>query len=106
VGHVYANNEGLVGVLLTDKEYPLRVAFSVIHKTMDDFLSQCPKSQWKENMGFSPLQSYLMKYQDPQQADGILKVQKELDETKVILVNYYLSLSLFQTHYNIVTLYV
>lgn len=31
--------------------------------------------------------SYLTKYQDPKQADTIMKVQKELDETKIVLVS-------------------
>lgn len=29
-----------------------------------------------------------MKYQDPRQADTIMKVQQELDETKIVLVRY------------------
>jgi synaptobrevin homolog YKT6 len=31
------------------------------------------------------LKEYLTKYQDPQQADSIMKIQKELDETKIVL---------------------
>jgi hypothetical protein len=31
------------------------------------------------------LKEYLVKYQDPQQADSIMKIQKELDETKIVL---------------------
>lgn len=31
------------------------------------------------------LKDYLSKYQDPQQADSIMKIQKELDETKIVL---------------------
>lgn len=31
------------------------------------------------------LKEYLSKYQDPQQADSIMKIQKELDETKIVL---------------------
>lgn len=31
------------------------------------------------------LREYLEKYQDPEQADSILKIQKELDETKIVL---------------------
>lgn len=31
------------------------------------------------------LRDYLAKYQDPEQADSILKIQKELDETKIVL---------------------
>ena len=34
---------------------------------------------------FPELRDYLAKYQDPQQADSILKIQKELDETKIVL---------------------
>lgn len=31
------------------------------------------------------LKEYLTKYQDPQQADSIMKIQQELDETKIVL---------------------
>jgi synaptobrevin family protein YKT6 len=31
------------------------------------------------------LKDYIVKYQDPQQADSIMKIQKELDETKIVL---------------------
>ena len=36
---------------------------------------------------FKPIDEYLVKYQDPKQADTIMKVQQELDETKIILVD-------------------
>lgn len=31
------------------------------------------------------LDTYISKYQDPSQADAIMKVQQELDETKIVL---------------------
>lgn len=31
------------------------------------------------------LKDYIAKYQDPRQADSILKIQQELDETKIVL---------------------
>lgn len=31
------------------------------------------------------LKAYLDKYQDPQQADSIMKIQQQLDETKIVL---------------------
>lgn len=34
---------------------------------------------------FPELKDYIVKYQDPQQADSIMKIQKELDETKIVL---------------------
>lgn len=36
-------------------------------------------------MSYPELKDYIVKYQDPQQADSIMKIQKELDETKIVL---------------------
>jgi synaptobrevin family protein YKT6 len=85
-GHVHARPEGIVTVMVTDQEYPSRVAFCLLNKLGDDFISQIPKSQWEQTVTFPALQDYLTKYQDPQQADPILRVQKELDETRIVMV--------------------
>lgn len=86
---------------MTDQEYPPRVAFSLLNKILDDFTSRVPAAKWKPaaegarapgstgkvDVGFATqLQEYLVKYQDPKQADTIMKVQQELDETKIVLV--------------------
>ncbi|KXN71562.1 snare-like protein [Conidiobolus coronatus NRRL 28638] len=84
-GHVHARPEGIVTVMVTDQEYPSRVAFCLLNKLGDDFISQIPKSQWEQTVTFPALQDYLTKYQDPQQADPILRVQKELDETRIVM---------------------
>lgn len=42
---------------------------------------------------FPQLQEYVVRYQDPKQADTIMKVQQELDETKIILVSFSFFLS-------------
>ncbi|KAI9168608.1 palmitoyltransferase [Blastocladiella emersonii ATCC 22665] len=81
----------LAGVIVTDREYPLRVAFTLINKSLDDFVAKFPASAWSAltpataNPQFPLLRENLIKYQDPHSADSLLKVQKELDETKVIL---------------------
>ncbi|OLL24643.1 Synaptobrevin YKT6 [Neolecta irregularis DAH-3] len=88
VGHVYARNEGIAGVIVTDKEYPGRVAYSLLSKILDEFLQDFPgKDRWTENMPVQTqkLSDYISKYQDPNQADTIMKVQQELDETKEVL---------------------
>ena len=36
---------------------------------------------------FPQAQDYLTRYQDPRQADSIMRVQQELDETKIVLVS-------------------
>ena len=55
---------------------------------MDEFLTQFPRSAFANStptLDFKPLKEYIIKYQDPQQADSIMKIQKELDETKIVL---------------------
>ncbi|CAO3692132.1 unnamed protein product [Umbelopsis ramanniana] len=85
VGHVYARAEGVAGVVITDKEYPARVAFSLLNKILDEFIMRYPVEKWSGPVQYPELAEYLRKYQDPKQADSIMKVQRDLDDTKVIL---------------------
>lgn len=88
VFHVYARSEGIAGVIISDKDYPVRVAYSLLNKILDEFLAQYPVTRWSSgepSLPFPELHTYLVKYQDPRQADTIMKVQQELDETKVVL---------------------
>jgi synaptobrevin family protein YKT6 len=52
-------------------------------------VQQVPKDQWpkgSEVQGFTgSLEIYLKKYQDPAQVDPMMKVQNDIDETKIIL---------------------
>ena len=47
VAHVYARTEGLAGVLISDKDYPVRVAYSLLSKILDEFLQRYPPSKFK-----------------------------------------------------------
>ncbi len=89
--HVFVRNDSLAGVCLSDHEYPPRVAHTLIQRVMEDFTGQVPRSQWPagtEVQGFNgPLDVYMKKYQTPETADPMTKVQNELDETKIILHN-------------------
>jgi synaptobrevin family protein YKT6 len=93
--------------MITDLEYPYRPAFTLLSKILDEqsaLSTQLPtpsstgtsasNPSLAASGGLSPaqkgkieatLQQYLSKYQDPAQADTIMKVQKELDETKIVL---------------------
>ena len=75
-------------MIITDHEYPVRPAFSLITKLLDDFVAKVPQSQYSSpgTISFSEINTYLQKYQDPRHADNIMRVQAELDETKIILV--------------------
>jgi synaptobrevin family protein YKT6 len=77
--------------VITDIEYPKLVASSLLHKVMGDFTSRFPKTAYASFKQGSPqldmpeLKNYIQKYQNPESADSILKIQKELDETKIVM---------------------
>lgn len=91
IGHCYARSEGLACVIITDKDYPKRPAYTLINKILEEYLALHPSSEWKninetnQSLNYDNLNQYLKKYQDPSQADSIMKVQQELDETKIVL---------------------
>jgi synaptobrevin family protein YKT6 len=78
----------ILGVIITDQEYPVRPAFSLLTRLLDEFTSKVPQSSFSNPaaISFPEITTYIQKYQDPRQADAIMKVQQELDETKIVLV--------------------
>ena len=86
--HAYGRTEGIAGIIISDADYPALVAHQLLSKVVDEFLSQHPRSEYANTtftLSFPALKDYIVKYQDPQQADSIMKIQKELDETKIVL---------------------
>ena len=79
------------GVIICDHEYPVRPAFSLLTKMLDEFTSkvQQPSFSNPSTIAFPEINTYIQKYQDPRQADAIMKVQQELDETKIVLVRLF-----------------
>ncbi|KAJ1797526.1 palmitoyltransferase [Coemansia sp. RSA 2399] len=90
VAHVLRSSHNLCVVAVTDMEYPAMVARSLVGKINSGFGEQYSSrtvddATTKDQLEFEPLKDYLVKYQDPQQADTIMQVQKELDDTKVVM---------------------
>ena len=91
IGLTYTRSEGLACVIITDKEYPVRPAYTLINKILEEYLSLHPQKDWANisatnaSFNYDNLEHYIKKYQDPSQADSIMKVQQELDETKIVL---------------------
>jgi synaptobrevin homolog YKT6 len=88
--HAYGRSEGIAGIIISDQEYPAIVAHQILSKIVDEFLTQHPIKTWQSlpansKVQFPALKQYLTKYQDPAAADSIMKIQKELDETKIVL---------------------
>lgn len=86
--HAYGRSEGVAGIIISDQEYPALVAHQLLSKIVDEFLSRYPKTAFansNQELPFPQLKEYIVKYQDPHAADSIMKIQKELDETKIVL---------------------
>ncbi|OQO10866.1 hypothetical protein B0A48_04167 [Cryoendolithus antarcticus] len=88
--HAYGRSEGVAGIIISDHEYPALVAHQLLSKILDEFLARYPAKTieaTREGGGlvFPELRGYIEKYQDPAAADSIMRIQKELDETKIVL---------------------
>ncbi|PVU86063.1 hypothetical protein BB559_006689 [Furculomyces boomerangus] len=85
--YVYNRSDGLAGAVVTDSEYPSRVALSLAGKILDEFSTKYTRDIWtsSQSLPFPLLDKLLVDYQTPSQADTIMNVQQELDETKVVL---------------------
>jgi synaptobrevin homolog YKT6 len=74
--YIYNNNNFIV-TATTDAEYLTRVAF-----TMLDYILQ----ELNTNEKFD-LDAIIKKYQNPNEADKILKIQKDIESTKVVMLD-------------------
>ncbi|XP_033633651.1 synaptobrevin homolog YKT6-like [Asterias rubens] len=89
--HTYVRSDSLSGVVIADHEYPSRVAFTLLNKVLDEFSTENSARSWptlaENSVTFKQLDAYLAKYQDPAQADPMMRLQSDLDETKIIMHN-------------------
>ncbi|CAH8386425.1 unnamed protein product [Eruca vesicaria subsp. sativa] len=86
--HAY-NSNGLCAVGFMDDHYPLRSAFSLLNQVIDEYEKSFGET-WKSvkedsTQPWPYLADALTKFQDPAEADKLLKIQRELDETKIII---------------------
>ncbi|XP_026464621.1 synaptobrevin homolog YKT6-like [Ctenocephalides felis] len=89
--HVYVRGDGLAGVVVSDHEYPSRVAHTMITKILDEFAGKISPESWQkgpEACSIYPvnvLAAHLTHWQNPKEADAMTRIQEDLDETKIIL---------------------
>jgi len=86
--HAY-NRNGLCALGFMDDHYPVRSAFSLLNMVLDEYQKAFGES-WRSVQAdvsepWAYLNEALTKYQDPAEADKLLKIQRDLDETKIIL---------------------
>ncbi|XP_026190032.1 VAMP-like protein YKT61 [Cyclospora cayetanensis] len=90
--HVYCHPSGLAITALSSVSYPMRVAFGLINEALRLFQEKCA-GQWEGLTEDAPGANMLpegadmlKKYQNPLEADKLLKVQRELDEVKDVML--------------------
>uniref|UniRef100_A0A0G4H257 V-SNARE coiled-coil homology domain-containing protein n=1 Tax=Chromera velia CCMP2878 TaxID=1169474 RepID=A0A0G4H257_9ALVE len=89
--HAYTHPCGLTACVLSDAEYPMRVAFTLISELLRVFQEKFA-GQWEdasadmESLQFPEGDDFLKKFQNPAEADKLTKVQKDLDEVKDVVM--------------------
>ncbi|CAH2051097.1 unnamed protein product [Thlaspi arvense] len=86
--HSY-NRNGLCALGFMDDHYPVRSSFSLLNQVLDEYQKNFGDSwrtvQADKTEPWPYLNEALTKFQDPAEADKLFKIQRELDETKIIL---------------------
>jgi len=86
--HVYVREDGLAAAAVSDVDYNVRIAFSVLAQVMMAYEKENAKWGAVESDGSDEpewLVSELAKWQNPAEADKMAKIQKNLDEIKDIM---------------------
>lgn len=83
-------NQEFACIVTTDMNYPTRVAFSLVSKAGDAFLkaagSKVADVTTDVNIDIPEWTTMLQKYQDPTTADPIAQIEKDVGETRQVLV--------------------
>lgn len=91
VVYVVSRADGLVAVAVTDAEYNRRVAFGLLARLLADF-SEAFVGKWERAEGvrdnwlrWPALDQALVQYQHPETADKVLRLQRDIDDTKAVV---------------------
>lgn len=95
-GHVvyaYATLDGLIAIGVSDIEYNNRVAFTLLTELVPQF-QQTFRGKFESLEGkaddFLPwpyLETTLARYQNPEEVDKILRIKRDVEDTKTIMYN-------------------
>jgi len=90
--HAHINVNKIGAAVITDGDYPLRVAYSVLDKAMESAVKEYGDkiSSIHADANLSPplaISSLIVEYQKPDEVDKMMKIQKDLDETKGVILS-------------------
>lgn len=86
--HVHHRFGGLTCTAVTDETYPERVIFTMMSQILRDFNEEWP--DWSAqttdtDVKTGALQRAFGKYQNPEEADKVMKIQRNLDDVKDVM---------------------
>ena len=93
IGNCYCwtTKDGLSATAITDTEYPEKAAFILLNQLIMDFREHYPDLGVFEGVTadtkvkYDEIEIFLKKWQDPTEADKLMKIEKELLEVKEII---------------------
>ena len=88
--YAHVNNDGLCSVIIADLEYPESAAKKVLLEIQKGFLNLysidlIKQYETDQEMKYPELDLMIKKYQDPKQADKLIKIESELNEIQGML---------------------
>ena len=86
----HIDDRNIASVIVTEKDYPESAAKIVLKKLVKEFHAQYPKFDEDEvstdqNLSLPKFDEFIQKYQNPEEADKLLKVEKDLSEINTIM---------------------
>lgn len=89
--HVLTLPHNLGVVAVTDEDYPQRLAFRLLQEAGTAFSEKYPHQKWNtaqvnDKFQVDAISKLVLKYQKPEELDKITRIQKEIDETKDVLL--------------------
>ena len=88
--YAHVDENGIATVIITDMEYPENAAKKVILQAQNIFRQKFPldvidQFTSDQNLNFPDLDGMLKKFQDPKEADKLMKIESDLDEIQNML---------------------
>ncbi|RNF14186.1 vesicle-associated membrane protein [Trypanosoma conorhini] len=89
----YATLDGIVAIAISDIEYNARVAFTLLAELAQQFQTtfrgKYDVVDGKDDnfLNWPYLEETLLKYQKPEEQDKILKIKRDIEDTKVVMYN-------------------
>lgn len=91
--HAFVHSCGLGGAVLSDPEYPPRVAFVCLNRALSSFVEKYGPEKWDTLQGDPPSlfdfpqgDELLKHFQNPNKADDLARIQSDLNEVRDIMI--------------------